>query len=244
VLALRRFRVIALAAIACSALRADFSFQEITRAGKRVVHTSTKLVKGNRMQVRTKDLTSVINLEKETITEIDFAKKSYTVVPFAQRKQDLPASSFEVSVKATGQSKKLGVLAAKETILTISDQDKLTVTVDAWTATVPSYDEVRTFYRKLGEKLGYGFDALAPDWARAGLAEADKQLNKLDGAPIQRVIKVTGASGEFEVTIELDDLGSAPADPAKFEAPMGFKKIEPGGSTSPQNPPPTPEAPK
>jgi hypothetical protein len=241
VFVVRRSSLAALAAIFCAAVKADFTYQEIARSGKRIVHTSTKFVKGNRMLVRTKDHGTVINLENQTITEIDFAKKTYTVVPFPERKEDAPASALQVSVKPTGQSKKLGVLATRETIVTIKAEDSSTITLDAWIATVPGYDEIRTFYGKLSEK-GVVLDAQVPEWARAGLAEADRQLNKLDGAPIQKTINITGSRGEFQTTIDLDDLGFAPLDAAKFEAPPGFKKVD-AGSTPPQTPLPAPAAP-
>src|SRR6185436_4592905 len=98
---------IALTTLLCGSalvLRADFTYQETTQMtggammgtlqalgpltrGAREPIVSTHIVKGNRMASITKDRTSVIDLDKETITTIDNAKKTYSVMTFAEMKQ-------------------------------------------------------------------------------------------------------------------------------------------------------------
>ena len=58
----------------------------LTRSAREPI-VSTHIVKGNRMASITKDHISVIDLDKETITNIDTGKKTYSVTTFAQMKQ-------------------------------------------------------------------------------------------------------------------------------------------------------------
>jgi hypothetical protein len=112
---------------------------------------STILVKGNRMAHINQETTEIIDLDKETITNIDHTKKQYTVVTFqemraaaeeAMRKaqeqsqqappQPQPASKgtpppemkFKVTVNNTGASKQVAGLAASESILKMSMEAK------------------------------------------------------------------------------------------------------------------------
>ena len=159
----------------------------------------------------TKERTTVIDLDKETITRIDLVKKTYSVITFEQMKEALrsPDATFKISSKVTGQTKTVGVLTAKETVLTMTidtagqdpgESGAMIVTLDAWMAVVPGYEEVRAFTRKLGEKMGYAFGSgisqLALGWAEAlqGLAEAVKDLGRVEGAPVQRTMKIVAGS--------------------------------------------------
>src|SRR5215475_7793603 len=98
---MRTFLAIVLACGSANALRADFSYQSTTQItggslynmlkalgplahGARDPIVTTNMIKGNRMATVSKDRISVINLDAETITEIDLAKKQYSVMTFAQ----------------------------------------------------------------------------------------------------------------------------------------------------------------
>jgi hypothetical protein len=110
---------------------------------------STILVKGNRMAHINQDSTEIIDLDQETITRIDNAKKQYSVVTFAEMKaameeaikkaqqQPTPAAptapvntaprpemKFKVNVTNTGASKQVAGLAASESILKMSMEAK------------------------------------------------------------------------------------------------------------------------
>ena len=103
---------------------------------------STILVKGNRMAHINPDSTEVIDLDQETITRMDHAKKQYTVVTFQEMKAAMeeavkkaqaqpqqaptpqPASTtpppqlkFKVTVTNTGATKPVAGLSASESIL-------------------------------------------------------------------------------------------------------------------------------
>jgi hypothetical protein len=148
--------------LAClpACLLADFSYEQSTKitggmmagamkfAGAfskqaREPLQSTVAVKGNRMLHGNKDRASVIDLDRETITEINYQKKTYSVMTFAEMKQameqamqrvkDAPKqqpqesqqqkpdvkTDFKLDIKETGQTKEIAGLQAKEVILTM-----------------------------------------------------------------------------------------------------------------------------
>ena len=111
--------------------------------------TSTVLVKGNRMAHINQESSEIIDLDNETITNIDHAKKTYSVVTFqqmkaameeaARRAQEQPQSAqqpaqtsntpppeihFKVTVTNTGASKQVAGLSAAESILKMAMEAK------------------------------------------------------------------------------------------------------------------------
>jgi hypothetical protein len=109
--------------------------------------TTLTMVHGNQKAVVSKDSTEIIDLDKETITRIDTAKKTYSVVTFAQMRQaveNMPKqlqqaqaqqvqtkppqgqqakpelkTSFEVSAKNTGVTKVVNGINAQEQVITM-----------------------------------------------------------------------------------------------------------------------------
>ncbi|MBV8050929.1 MAG: hypothetical protein JOZ80_07065 [Acidobacteriaceae bacterium] len=169
---LRRCLLIALAVAVPTASFADFRYDETTKitGGSLVSMTklmgafsknarqitdpvnSTILVKGNRKAHITKDSTEIIDLDHETITNIDHVKKQYSVTTFQEMKAAMeeaakkaqqqqaqpqapqqatpppsgppPEMHFKVSVNNTGLSKPVAGLSAKQTILKMSLEAK------------------------------------------------------------------------------------------------------------------------
>jgi hypothetical protein len=106
---------------------------------------SSVSVKGNRM-VRTSDRTmNIIDLDAETITDVDFEKKTYSVITFEQMKQAMqraadqanrkmaeekpqpPAANnsnvdvnWKLDIKETGEKKNINGLDTKEVVMTIT----------------------------------------------------------------------------------------------------------------------------
>jgi len=109
---MRRCLVTGLLVLSPGLVRADFTYQETTQitggalvgmmklagafskqakqAGEPVV--STVVIQGNRMARIGQDRTEIIDLDKETITELDHTKHQYTVMTFAQMKQQVDAA--------------------------------------------------------------------------------------------------------------------------------------------------------
>jgi hypothetical protein len=234
---------------ASATLQADFSYQDsaqmtggvafnalklggpLTR-GAREAQISTVSIKGNRMVTTRKDAATVIDLDKESITEINLAKKTYSVVTFAQmkaamekaladaqkqqKKGDQPANveaKFKVSAKATGKSKTINGLNAKELRITMElegkDKDSgqsgaMNVLTNAWMAPVAGYEEVKAFELKMAQKMGAIFrpgmeqQAMVQPGMVQGLAEAAKEMAKVDGVPIQNVTRIGGSIAELQ----------------------------------------------
>jgi hypothetical protein len=107
--------------------------------------TSAVLIKGNRMASIHPNRTEIIDLDKETITQIDHERKQYSVVTFQQLKQQMeeaqrkaqerakkqsaqaPANNgqpaqmnFKVNVRNTGVTRTVSGLNANESILTLA----------------------------------------------------------------------------------------------------------------------------
>lgn len=147
---------------------------------------STHLVKGNRMATITARGISVVDLDKETMTEIDLEKSTYAVITFADFKLAMEAmqkkmaqrakqgeANMEVTfdVKETGAKKNIGGFNAREVLLLISmavkdpkhpeQVGKMEMNSDMWLApAVAGYDEVRQFGIRMGQKLGYSEESM------------------------------------------------------------------------------------
>jgi hypothetical protein len=150
---------------ASASLRADFTYTETTQVtggsmlglmkmagtfskqarqvGEPVV--STVAIKGNRMAHINPTNIEIIDLDAETITSVDMLKKQYTVITFAQMKQQIEAAAakmkeqqqkaepaapqqqpsttdvtFHIHVRNTGQTKEVSGLSSSESILTMN----------------------------------------------------------------------------------------------------------------------------
>jgi len=241
--------------LGCAALRGDFSYRSrIQITGGELFDAlgtlgphgrdaliETKLIRGPRLAIQTRQHTRVVDLTAETITEIDFSKKTYSVIPFADMKKLLDAaqakglheSSFKISIEP-GATKPFGIMTASESRIEIAGgTGSVDVSVDSWTAPVPGYQQVSDFTAKLAEKLGYAYASGFADFALnapqslEGFGEAAKALVQLHGAPLQSAIKITGGGNSVaEVTVELSDFGGGVQAAAKFDPPSGFKKVD------------------
>jgi hypothetical protein len=158
--------------------------KQARQAGEPIV--STVMIKGNRMTRINAQRTEIVDLDRETITSIDHVKRQYTVMTFAQMKQQVDAAmqkakekqksddpaantemKFRVNVRNTGATRDVSGLNASEAILTmaVDATDKnsgqtgaLAITNDMWLAPdIPGYDEAREFHKRYATKLGVVF---------------------------------------------------------------------------------------
>jgi hypothetical protein len=194
--------------------------------------TQTVLLKGNRLAHVSPKNADVIDLDKETFTHIDFEKKTYAVTTFQEMKQRMeeamrsldnksnkgadtqerPDVSFKASVKETGQTRDLSGLTTKEfiLILAMTGTDKksgqagtINVTNDMWMAPeIPGYDQVRAFYKRMGEKMGMMFGGtnpmgmMRPEMTKA-MSEMAEEMSKMKGIPVLQVTRMgSTANGE------------------------------------------------
>jgi carbon monoxide dehydrogenase subunit G len=184
---------------------------------------TTVAVKGNRMVHVSQHRASVIDLDAETITEINFDKKQYSVMTFAQMKQMMDEMSqkmksspdaqkadvhYKVSAKDTGEKKTIAGYDTHEMILTMemegTDQQTgnkggMVMTTDMWIAPKASgYNEIADFHKRMFKKLDWTPSSMGmmarPDMAK-GMAELAKESSKLNGMPVLQVVKM-GAHAE------------------------------------------------
>ncbi len=190
---------VCVALLSATPLLADFQYQQTTKitggalaglmkfAGafsKRVNEptTSSVYLKGNRMAHVDPHAASIVDLDKETITHIDFEKKTYSVMTFEQMKQafeqamakakeqhresegDKVDLNVKASVKETGAAKNINGYNAKQYIMTLIMEGKdqksgqtgaLGLTSDLWLAPdIAGYQEYRDFQLRMAGKLG------------------------------------------------------------------------------------------
>jgi hypothetical protein len=138
---------------------------------------------------------------------------------------------YKVSANATGKTKTVAGFDAKEMVITMTmegndqksgQKGSMTVITDTWMAPgVPGYSEVRNFYRRMAEKLnwtpGGNMFMSRPDIAE-GMAEAYKEIAKLDGMPV------------FQ-TITMGAEGTAPADRSDAPAATETKQDKPSAGS-------------
>ncbi|MFN7993175.1 MAG: hypothetical protein U0Q18_06225 [Bryobacteraceae bacterium] len=231
-------KIVPLAGLAAGLLLADFSYEQTSKITGGMLASVMKVagafskqarepirsivsVKGDRMAHGNDQQVQVIDLSKETITSINFQKKTYSVMTFAEMKQFLEQMSdkmkdkqngemhFKVSANSTGQTRQIGGAEAKEMVMKMemegTDQKSgqtgaMVITTHMWMAPkAAGYDEVRDFYRRMAEKLNWtpGANMLGmgrPDVAK-GMAEVAKEMAKLDGMPVLQEVNM-GAEGQ------------------------------------------------
>ncbi len=174
---------------------------------------STFAVKGDRMAMITPQMTQVIDLEKETITEINYEKKRYSVTSFADWSAALSGADSKIKagdegeyqdvtitakVQQPGDTKVVNGMTTKHAIVILGFEgtDKkgnkaafMTMVVDMWLAPdVNGYSEMKNFYARMAQKLNWSpnsgiVSAMAPG-SSSGMAEMMKEMSKLEGMPV------------------------------------------------------------
>jgi hypothetical protein len=246
------------------ALRADFSYQQTSKitggalaGAMKVVGVfskqarepveSTVIVKGDRMATISPQSASIIDLQKETVTQIDFHRKTYSVMTFAQladlmKQMDEQMKSekgkpvqnltFKASVRRTGETKSVGGVDTHEAILKIemigTDEKTgepvtaMVITTDMWLAKpVAGYEEIRDFHRRMAQKLSWAPNMgmmSQPGMAR-GMAELGKEMSKLDGMPILQLVSMGGP--ESGQAAGQPEAAPQPTPQAQEEKPSG-----------------------
>jgi hypothetical protein len=182
---------------------------------------STVALKGDVMVHRSNNQIQIIDLSNQTITTVDTQKKTYSVMTFEQMKQMLEQLSekmkqqkgsgqgemnWKVSANATGNQKQISGYDAKEMMLKMemegTDQKtgqkgSMVITSHIWIASVPGSQEMRDFQKRMAEKLnwtpGGNMFMSNPDVSK-GMAEAYKEIAKLDGTAVFQSMSMGGTA--------------------------------------------------
>jgi hypothetical protein len=194
--------------------------------------TSQTYLKGDRLAIRSAESASIIDAAAETITQIDFKARTYSVMTFAEfeaqlekamaererRKTDRPADvRMSVDVKETGRSATIDGLACREAILatTMTATDPQTgqsgefrLQSFLWLARdVPGQAEMNAFWKRLAEKMR--FDPKAPPMEALpgfgpGMAELMKKGKLLEGTQVVTTVIAGPASAAVPEEQPLD----------------------------------------
>jgi hypothetical protein len=186
---------------------------------------STTIVTGDRMATITQQGTFVIDLSRETMTEINHQKKQYAVVTFAemaealknldssiknQEGQEYRDVTIRAKVETPGDTRDVSGVTAKHAILKMEFEGTnkegqkavfMTMISDMWMAPeVAGYAEVKNFHQRMAQKLSWTpgsgmLSAMAPGSSK-GMAEMAKELSKLEGVPVLQVVKMMFGSPE------------------------------------------------
>ncbi len=222
------------------AVRADFSYEQTSKitggamagmmkvagafsAKAREPIVSTVMVRGDRMASVTRDQIHVIDLSRETFTDIDLAHKTWSVMTFAEmenamkqmaekmgQRKDQASLNFRADVKETGQSRVINGLNTSEKVLTLAMEGTdaktgqtggMDMQMDMWIApNMPGYEEVRDFYRRMATKINWSpmMRMAGPIAAQnqKGMSELVKEMAKLEGIPVMQITRIgMSASG-------------------------------------------------
>src|SRR6266699_1158450 len=123
-------------------------------------------------------------------------------------------AQITVSAKASGQTKTVQGLSARQMVITMAmegqntktgDSGAMEITTDAWYAPVPGYGEAKEFNQRMAVKLGNAFGSgmqqiaqmAAMQGGRAnmgeGMDQVAKELSKIEGVPVESLTKMGGS---------------------------------------------------
>lgn len=207
--------------VAALTANADFSYSmtsKATGAGSPAPQSSKYYYKVTKSRVDTGNMSIITDFDAQTITNINNNNKTYTVMRFSELEQmahDLAGSEVTVDVKETGQRKKIGEYAAKQTIMTM-DVDppqgappgapKVQVEMEFWTSEyAPGATEMLNFNERNMSK--YPFTSLAQNpGLQKAMLELQRHMSKLRGTTLLQIMRMRPAMGpapKVEMTEEL-----------------------------------------
>jgi hypothetical protein len=212
--------------------------------------TNTVMIHGNRMVRSNPHETEIIDLDAQTITNIDHDKRSYSVMTFQQMEQAMadaaakakgshPANdsqmSFDAHISSTGATRQLNGETAHETLLTVtmlantgdaSGKGGMAATSEMWLIKdAPGMAELRRFSERMAKELSMDMSTSAMSSllaAQPGGAQALEELKKESG-------KVSGYP-VLQVTRVGMTMNGQPL-PAPSVAPLPQSQTQNHGST-------------
>jgi carbon monoxide dehydrogenase subunit G len=266
---LKHLPAAAVLVLSAASARADFSYEQTSKitggmmagmmkfAGAfskqaREPIQTTISVKGDRLSSASAHHINIIDLNAETITDVDLDKKTYAVITFAEMARAMQQMSEKMgdktgdaslnakaNVKQTGSTRNINGFQTKESVLTIElegqnnksgEKGSMTVVTDMWLApNLPGYDEVKDFYARMGKKLAWtpGMGGMGAMMGRQagmmkGMSQLYQEASKLEGVPVLQIVRMSGMAN-----------GMSEADMAKMQEAQAQAQAE-----QQQNPPP------
>ena len=203
---------------------------------------STVAVKGNRMVMNHGKSATIYDLDKETITEVNFEKKEYSVTTFTEMKAFLEKTilkggttetAVEIDVKETGKEEVVAGMKAREFLMTMKveatdpqtgKKSEMQMEMSNWLATkLPGYEEISDFYKRMGEKMDMRsmFGGMGQAGMGKGMAEAAKKMATMDGIPVLQIMRMIPTDPE-----QLRQMGEAQASQPQQPMPSAGQTAE------------------
>jgi hypothetical protein len=197
-------------------LAEQFAYRETTRVNGGAPVIAAVASDGHHMARTSPREGEVVDLDKQTVTSIDYVRKEYSVITFADLKKSTGALQFKTSVNQTGQTKEISCFNVYQVIIKIEGGAQ-SLTADTWmTSGISGYDNILRFQR-LGLPPGQG----------SLMSELMKETAKVIGIPMLQTITIAGAGKQTQIVREMSLFSGAPNAASKFAVPAGFKKVRP-----------------
>src|SRR5687768_10251218 len=181
--------------------------------------TTVHRIKADKMATQAGKMGSIFDLSSETMTAIDYDKKEYSVITFAEMAEAMkkmaakmnPNASkqvdvkFNVSAENTGKTKAFQGIEARQHIIKVSAQTadpksgSMDTTIELWVGKVPGSEVMREFAKRMAAKMALGaagMGAMAGMMGAVnmqGLGEAQKKMADMDGLPLYQIARIGGS---------------------------------------------------
>ena len=209
---MKTIRITLLTLVCTLAAHADFSYTQTRKGagtgGAAAGDAAMKhYFKGQKMAAQSSATSSIVDLDAQTITNINHATKTYTVMKFSDLGQVMKGSNVDAhaDVKQTGQKKNINGYNAVEVVMTMAMDNpqlaqsamKMTMEIDMWLSPdPPGAQEMSAFYRKNMDKFPWA--AMGGGGANSGMQKAmgdmQRQIAQLGGVAVLQVIKMKGGN--------------------------------------------------
>ncbi|HUA86699.1 MAG TPA: DUF4412 domain-containing protein [Bryobacteraceae bacterium] len=205
---MKRTSLIVLALAVAASARADFSYQSERKSGNTAAPDTTKYsYKGQKMMVETSDSVILTDFDKQTITRLNRAQKTYSVMKFSEVGQATAGvGDVQVDVKETGQKKMINGYNASQVMMTMGmdmtqrgQGMKMQMEMELWISPdVPGAAELRAFYERNGQKFPWRALAQGGNSSMAkAMSDLQRKMADLHGIPVEQIIRMKpGGSAE------------------------------------------------
>jgi len=196
-------------------------------------------VSGEKLRVDTGmvGMTLILRVDQKKMWMLAEAAKTYTERPLNPPAAKPAEAEPQLDIKATGNKKKIGEWNCEEHLVTIASP--MPRNMQIWASQEVKVDP------SVFSKLRQGVPASGPMSPNLGWRlEAIQKV----GFPIQTIAKMQMGAQAMETTATVQKISQEKIDPALFELPEGYTKVEmpafgaPGAA--PRPPAPAPSAPK
>jgi hypothetical protein len=222
------FRTVSSALLFCGLGFADFKYDQTTRmtggsmlrmmqmVGRSATdpQTSTISVKGDKMATRTKDSIFIVDLGAETTTTVNLKDQTYSVMTFAQTREQMEKAfgkggdkvdaNVSVDGKSTGKTATVNGMPTSEWFMTMlvegnsgGQKGQMRMEMSNWISKsqVAGFDEVTAFQKKMVEKMGLATlsgpaGPMAQPGMAKGMAEMAKKMAEMGGVPVITVMRM------------------------------------------------------